>query len=150
MVNIYYLPVSVGEEIGEQISWAVLPRVSHKVAIRDDRGRSHLKAWLDWRCHFQFLGFQGVDGFWQESSVPHHVSLSTGCLRVPMTQPVAGFLQSKRSKRKQSHIQNVTHCHFRHFLVVRSQSESSSCSREGKLGSIFWSEVYQNTVWTCF
>ena len=44
----------------------------------------------------------------------------------------------------------VTHCHFHHFLVFRSQSESSSHSEGGKLGSIFWSEVYQNTVWTCF
>lgn len=32
--------VLVSEEIWEQISWAVLPGLSHKVAIRDDKGQS--------------------------------------------------------------------------------------------------------------
>lgn len=75
-------------------------------------------------------GCQVVDGFWQASSVPHHVSLSTGCLPVRMTQQVTVFLQSKQSKTEQSHIHDVfynldsevTHCHFHYFLVDRRQS----------------------------
>lgn len=152
----------MGEEIWEQISWAVLPGLSHEVAIRDDKGQSSegltgLEVTLSviglpscWRLLElqELLTPAGVLGF--SPCEPLH--------RLPeFLHETAGDWfppQIIWERTKWYPFYNLdseaTHCHFHHFLVVRSESESSSHSEWGKLGSIFWSEAYQNTMWTCF
>lgn len=133
----------MGEEIWEQISWAVLPAFN-EVAIRDDSQSSEGLTGLE-----VTLSVIGLPSCWRLWSCRELLTCRSPWFFTMWASPQAAWVSPWNSRwlvsstnymreNKVIPLYNLdSHCHFHHFLVVRSSQSPAHIQNEGSWAPSF-------------